>query len=240
MAGVGEATPARAEDRLRVDKEKALEIPINEVVRCFDGQVGRSTHIIVDLVTEQGTHFVVRTEKHGGEYLVPLDLVASSGRAGILLDCHKKDVYQLHPFKASYFHGFDAYDGAPPVPSPGMAASYTLYHPYRTAESSAESSSALPSSAQLAMSKGAAVLATDGEVGKIDELVIDPETRRVSHLVLHKHHLLQERAITIPVTDIERVEMDTVYLKIDKDAVAASPTVILKKFPWERAGSKGH
>ncbi len=40
-------------------------------------------------------------------------------------------------------------------------------------------------------------------------------------------------AITIPVAEIERVEVDTVFLKIDKDAVKALPTVALKKFHWE-------
>jgi sporulation protein YlmC with PRC-barrel domain len=70
-------------------------------------------------------------------------------------------------------------------------------------------------------------------VGQVDELVIDPKTHRVTHLVLRRHHLLHDKAITIPVSAIERAEMDTVFLKIDKDAVKALPTVTLKKFPWE-------
>jgi hypothetical protein len=52
-------------------------------------------------------------------------------------------------------------------------------------------------------------------------------------MVLRQHHLLKDKAITIPVTAIEKAEMDTVYLKIDKDAVEALPTVALKKYPWE-------
>jgi hypothetical protein len=40
-------------------------------------------------------------------------------------------------------------------------------------------------------------------------------------------------AITISVGEIERVEMDTVYLKIDKEEVASLPTVAIKKYPWE-------
>jgi len=39
--------------------------------------------------------------------------------------------------------------------------------------------------------------------------------------------------VTIPVSEIERAEVDTVFLKIDKEAVEALPAVALKKFPWE-------
>ena len=40
---------------------------------------------------------------------------------------------------------------------------------------------------KLAINKGADVLATDARVGKVDELVIDPETHRITHLVLRQH-----------------------------------------------------
>ena len=42
-----------------------MEIPVHARVTCIDGAVGKSSHIIVDLVTEQVTHFVVKTEHDG-------------------------------------------------------------------------------------------------------------------------------------------------------------------------------
>lgn len=210
-----------------------MDIPIHAEVSCHGGPVGKSSYIIVDLVTEQVTHFVVDTEKHGGQFLVPLELVSDSDRTVIFLDCHKEDVYKLPPFHETQFNGYDDYDGSPPVPSPGVAATQALYHPYRTAESGTESSSAHPSMRSLAISKGAHVLATDGRVGKIDEFVIDPDSHRITHMVLRQHNLFDKWIVTIPVSAIERAEMDTVYLKIDKDAVKALPIVVLKKYPWE-------
>ena len=62
-------------------------------------------------------------------------------------------------------------------------------------------------------------MASDARVGKVDELVIDPETHRVTHLVLRQHFLLNKWLVTIPVSEIERVETDTIFLKIDKQAV---------------------
>jgi sporulation protein YlmC with PRC-barrel domain len=210
-----------------------MDIPIHAKVSCYEGDVGKSTNIIVDLVTEQVTHFVVKTEHPSAEYVVPIDMIKGTERSVILLDCQKEDVYQLLIFHESQFNGYDAYDSTPPLPSPGMAPSYTMYHPYRTAESETQSPTGESYSAELAMNKGTMVLATDGEVGKIDELVIDPETHRVTHLVLRQHFIFNKWIVTIPVSDIERADMDTVVLKIDKKAIEALPTVALNRFPWE-------
>lgn len=210
-----------------------MDIFLHADVYCSDGLVGESTYIIVDLVTERVTHVVVKTKQTHREYLVPLDMVSSADRETILVNCNKDEIDDLTPFQAAYFHGPDNYGGSPPVPSAGTEASLTLYQPYRTAELGKEAADVQPPAVQLAINKGAQVLATDGEVGMIDELVIDPKTHRITHLVLRKHNLVKKIEVTIPISEIERVEMDTVFLKIDKNAVASLPTVTLKKFPWE-------
>ena len=210
-----------------------MDISIHTDVRCTDGLVGKSTHIIVDLVTERVTHFVVKTKEHGREYLVPLDMVSASDREVIHLNCDIDEIGNLYPFHETHFNGYDTYSGTPPLPSAGIAVSSTLYHPFRTAEADAVGATMHPSTVQLAINKGAVVLATDGQVGKVDELVIDPKTHRITHLILRQHELFKKLAVTIPVTVIERAEMDTVYLKIDTKEVASLPTVTLKKYPWE-------
>ncbi len=210
-----------------------MDLPVHATVSCYDGPVGKSSYIIVDLVNGEVTHFFVKTRDHGREFLVPLDLVKDSDRTVILLDCHNDDIYQLRPFKEEYFYGYDASEGSPPVPSPGMTASYAMYHPYRTAKAGSQGTRSHPSLTPLAVNKGAGVFATDGPVGKIDEVVIDPETHHVSHLVLRQHNLLDKWIVTIPVAEIERAEMDAIYLKIDKAAVKALPTIALNKYPWE-------
>ena len=72
-------------------------------------------------------------------------------------------------------------------------------------------------------------------MGKIDELVIDPEThRRYPSCVASALSYLNKWIVTIPVSAIERADSGyRYYLKIDKAAVEALPAVALKKFPWE-------
>ena len=131
-----------------------MDIPIHANVSCYDGVVGKSSNIIVDLVTERVTHFVIKTEQHGKEYVVPIEMVMDSTREVILLECHKEDVYQLPFFEESHFNGYGAYDSTPPLPSPGFAASNTMYRPYREAETGAQGPPSESSWAKLAVYKG--------------------------------------------------------------------------------------
>ena len=49
------------------------------------------------------------------------------------------------------------------------------------------------------MHPGASVEATDGQVGRVQEFVIDPQNNRVTHLVLHEGHLWGKKDVTIPL-----------------------------------------
>lgn len=72
-----------------------MDIPIQADVVCIDGVVGESTHIIVDLVSEQVTHFVVRTSHDHKRFVAPIDKIEDTERTDILIKCNKEDFYQL-------------------------------------------------------------------------------------------------------------------------------------------------
>jgi uncharacterized membrane protein len=68
-------------------------------------------------------------------------------------------------------------------------------------------------------------------VGQVDELLINSNNMQVTHLVLLERHLLEHREITIPVSQIERVYDDTVYLKLDRPSVDQLPTTPIQRWP---------
>jgi sporulation protein YlmC with PRC-barrel domain len=82
---------------------------------------------------------------------------------------------------------------------------------------------------ELAVHRGTEVEAVDGYVGKVDEFLIDPLTGHITHLVLRKGHLWGERDITIPVSQIDRVASEAVYLKLNKDAVNELPGITMHR-----------
>ena len=86
---------------------------------------------------------------------------------------------------------------------------------------------------EMAVQRGARVEATDGTVGQVDELLINSNNMQVTHLVLLERHLLEHREITIPVSQIDRVYEDKVYLKLDRQSVEQLPTTPIQRWPQD-------
>ena len=82
---------------------------------------------------------------------------------------------------------------------------------------------------ELSIYSGMEVKATDGKVGKLDELVLDPDSGEITHIQMLEGHLFGKKDVAIPVTDIDFADGTTVYLKIDKKTVHSLPAVKVKR-----------
>lgn len=81
----------------------------------------------------------------------------------------------------------------------------------------------------MEISLNAKVRATDGQIGLVAGLISDESGGNVTHLILQEGHLWGKKEVAIPLSAVDRVEADTVYLKLDKAAVAKLPTLPRKK-----------
>lgn len=202
-----------------------MGIPLNVEVRCNDGVCGRSTYVVVNPVSRLMTHVVVREAwfPHT-EYMVPLDLVAESVPHGIRLHCTKSELKAQEPFiDVEYIQGdladFD-YERSEFVMWP-----YSL--PEEDVTMPLEIERVPPH--ELAVRRGAQVMATDGHVGHVDAFLVDPESGHISHLIMREGHLWGQRDVTIPVSAIARIEEDTVHLKLNKEQIEALPTIPVRR-----------
>jgi sporulation protein YlmC with PRC-barrel domain len=82
---------------------------------------------------------------------------------------------------------------------------------------------------ELVIHRGARVEATDGHVGQVDEFLVDPTNEHITHLVLREGHLWGQKDVTIPVSQIDRIEQDVVYLKLDKHGIEKLPSVPVRR-----------
>jgi len=73
------------------------------------------------------------------------------------------------------------------------------------------------------------VEATDGKLGKLDELVLDPKSGGITHLLMREGHLWGKKDIAIPLSAVDFSDGKSVYLKLDKSAVKGLPTVAVKR-----------
>ena len=75
--------------------------------------------------------------------------------------------------------------------------------------------------------RGEPVYATDGEIGQIQGLVIDPASCHVTHILLEEGHLWGRRDVAIPIGAVTRVG-DIVRLTISKQQVQDLPPVDIR------------
>jgi sporulation protein YlmC with PRC-barrel domain len=202
-----------------------MDIPLNVDVQCADGQCGRSTYVVVNPVTRKVTHVVVeeRAFPHT-EYLVPLELIAESTPTLIRLSCAARDLIALDPFI-----DFEFVPGEPYFDY-DYAGEEMFMWPYALPDVGEvlEEYERIPPG-ELAVRRGARVEATDGHVGRVDEFLVDPESEHITHLILREGHLWGQKDVTIPVSQIDRIEEDIVYLKLDKSHVEALPAVPVRR-----------
>ncbi|RME55036.1 MAG: hypothetical protein D6790_16290, partial [Caldilineae bacterium] len=76
---------------------------------------------------------------------------------------------------------------------------------------------------------GSRVHCTDGRCGTLHKLVVDPHTRRVTHLIVEKG-FLQKKDRVIPVTAVSKVEDEDIYLACASADLERYPVYREKEF----------
>ena len=221
-----------------------MDIPINAVVQCSDGPGGCSTYVVVNPITEEVTHIVVKArELPQVERLVPVMFIKTTTSEQIQLSCSRNQLDRLRPFIETEFILVPAelldlvslsYDEDEDLLSLPFA-SLELPHGHTIHEDGQElllqQYEAVPPG-ELAIRRGTHVQATDGRVGRVDEFVVDPESRHITHVTMRRGHLWDEQEISIPVSEIARIAEDVVHLTLDKRQIKALPAVKVRR-KWQ-------
>jgi hypothetical protein len=200
-----------------------MDVPINAPVYCADGSCGHSTYVILNPTTWHMTHLVVKEKGFPHtERLVPLEHLGETGHGLIHLRWTKEELAKMEQFKEIEFQ-----------PGAGASSPYEAYEymmwPYVLPQSMVSLEHQRIPPDELAVRRGARVEATDGAVGVVDEFLIDSADGHITHLVLREGHLWGKKDVAIPVSKIDRIEGETVCLKLDKETIVALPAIPLKK-----------
>jgi sporulation protein YlmC with PRC-barrel domain len=82
---------------------------------------------------------------------------------------------------------------------------------------------------EVAVRRGEDVYASDGRIGEVEGLVVDPASRHVSHLLLKEGHLLGRKEVAIPIAQVKAVEDDGVKLSMTKQEAEDLPPVEISR-----------
>jgi len=208
-----------------------MDIPIGVPVHCTDGLCGRSTYVLINPVLNEVTHMVVREEQSPHtERVVPIDAVSETTPDVILLRYTTDKLGRMEPFtQVEYIMEEMPSEEYWPAGYTGMG-SYRMW-PYAVPERTElvpVEHRRIPLG-ELAIKRSARVQATDGQIGRVDEFLVDPTSEHITHLIMREGHLWGQKDVTLSVSEIDRVEDGTVYLKLSRDEVEALPAIPVHK-----------
>jgi sporulation protein YlmC with PRC-barrel domain len=212
------------------------QFTIGSEVACSDGACGELRRVVVDPVARALTHLVVEAgHRQGYGRLVPIDLVESAG-AEIRLRCTLAEFNALEDAEEAQFlpgaRGDWDYQQEQMLSLPyyglgsgtGMGLGIGGMHVGDpNAGPEAVVTDRVPVG-EVEVRRGDQVHATDGAIGRIRGLVIDPGDHHVTHVLLDEGHLWGKKTIAIPIDAVKDAK-DSVRLTLAKDQVRDLPAV---------------
>jgi sporulation protein YlmC with PRC-barrel domain len=194
---------------------------------CTDGACGQVSRIIVNPVTREVTHLAVYPEhRHGPGRLVSIDLVdATTGQ--IRLRCPLAE-----------FQTLQLAQEAESVPDLD-ATTHTYYasdrksglrYPWIVRDSGGPETPKqvtvdyVPSGA-VEIHHDLTVSATDGDIGQVEGLVVEPGGHQVTHVLLQEGHMRGRKEVAIPIDAVTKIGTLLIHLSLTRHQVKDLPPV---------------
>jgi sporulation protein YlmC with PRC-barrel domain len=168
--------------------------------------------VIIDPATETVTHLVIQPKNRlGVGRLVPLDLVDTAA-GDIRLSCTVEEFGGLEPAQETEL--IDDVTGG--LGLGGLNAPMGVISPVQTILQD------VVPLGEADVDHGDPVHALDGEIGRVQGLLIDPDDHRVTHVLLQEGHLWGRKTVSIPVSAVTGVE-NGIQLSLTKKQVEDLP-----------------
>ena len=199
---------------------------------CADGACGQVSRIIVNPVARQVTHLVVDPKHRDGPgRLVPVDLVdATTGQ--IRLRCTQAEFQTLPPAQETeVVPDLDPTGHAHPDPAPKQGYLVPLSPWMRGRRGTGQAGvpqevtvDSVPSG-EVDIRRDLTACATDGEIGQVQGLIVEPGGHHVTHVLLRQGHRWGRKEVAIPIGAVTKIGTLLVHLSLTKHQVEDLPPV---------------
>jgi len=216
--------------------QETIQFTIGAGVKGTDGVCGEVSRVVVDPLARAVTHLVVEpAHRQGLGRLVPLDLVDTSAEQ-VELRCTVAEFEKLGAAEETQFlpgtTGYSGYGQGQVLNWPyyiwgeGMGGGMgmgvgNLSEPIVF--------DTIPAG-EVVVRRGEHVHATDGEIGKVQGLVIATTNHHMTHVLLQEGHLWGRKQVAIPIGAVSGVD-DGIQLNITKQQVHDLPAADVRLAP---------
>jgi sporulation protein YlmC with PRC-barrel domain len=206
------------------------ELRVGATVQGTDGDLGKIEALVIDPIESAVTHLVVGHEPIGRRALVALDLVRDTSPDLVTVDLTKETFLQCPPFDEP---AYNIPDEGSMLPDMGYDADPGVYflEPFASPlDGLAMADHERIPKGEITIRRHDEVLTSDGtNVGRVDELLVDPGDGHVTHIVLRENHVLRhDDDVVVPIAGATFSE-GRVVLGIDLAAVHALDRIPVKR-----------
>jgi sporulation protein YlmC with PRC-barrel domain len=191
--------------------DEETEFAMGATASCLDGPGGKVSRMIIDPATETVTHLVIQPKHRlGVGRLVPLDLVEVTA-GDIRLRCTVEEFGGLEPAQET-----ELIDDVTAGLGLGLNAPMGTISPVQPIVQD------VVPLGDADVDRGDPVHALDGEIGRVQGLLVDPDDHRVTHVLLQEGHLWGRKKVSIPASAVTGVE-NGIRLSLTKKQVEDLP-----------------
>jgi hypothetical protein len=199
------------------------EIPFDAKITCSDRHGGTMVAVTLHPVPRKVTHIVVE-DNDGNQRLISLDIINKTSHDEIWLKCTEDQLKQMPLFQTTEFVARAPQQSGDWADEEGEWEDGVDVSQFERTDNFG-----MPvvvenvPPGEIAFHRKTDIEATDGHIGEVDKLLIEPASGHIAHLVTRKGHLWGKKDIMIPLTAVDSIDYDSVYLNVDKDAVDSFP-----------------
>ena len=211
-----------------------LELRIGAQAACSDGPAGKVRQVVLDRASETVTHLVIYTTPHlGFAVLVPRSAVLSADHDQVQLRCTQAELHRMEPFEDTVFlppygpHqtlGYgptDYFYGGTGSMTVGMGQMGLGLGPMGMGAVGWQGTPPFVVEEHLppggaGIGHDAVIEALDGDLGRVDEVLTDPVTGVLTHLVIRRGHLFGAHMLVVPANAIIDVSDERVRLRFTR------------------------
>jgi len=191
---------------------EATEFTIGARANCSDGYCGEVSRVIIDPAAGTVSHLVIEPgHRREAGRLVPLELVDTTA-GEIRLRCTLAQFDRLeHAAERDMVEGLANVGGG----LIGMEYGTDLAHRGTVVEN-------VVPVGETEVGPGEHVHALDGEIGRVQGFLVNPDDHQVTHVLLQEGHLWGRKEVAIPISAVTQVD-GGIRLNITKKQVEDLP-----------------
>jgi sporulation protein YlmC with PRC-barrel domain len=207
---------------------------------CNDGACGHVSRIIVNPVTREVTYVVVdQKHRNGPGRLVPVDLVDAT-TSQLRLRCTLAEFQALRPGQETAVvpdldptgpHDSHSALRVTFLPLPGgafaMSGAAEVRDDREPSQPEAPQEVTVDSvpSGEVDIRRELTVCATDGEIGQVQGVIVEPASHYVTHVLLQEGHTWGRKEVAVPIDAVTEIGTLLIHLSLTKHQVKDLPAV---------------